>query len=309
MGLTAFPNGVSSFGMPQLGAGDYFTTGSVFFVNSEATNASDGNAGTSPDRAFATIDAAVGKCTANKGDTIFVMPGHVETLTASGQLVFDVDGITVIGIGHGNARPRVLFDAAAADVDVTGDDVTIRNMVFRASFADVLVGIDLDGLRFWLDQCEFEEEAGDLNFLVVIEAGGAAGTADGLKITNCVGMLPDANAEEFLLIADDMTHLTFVGNHLQMGNTDESVIEFTAGGTVRCLIAHNFISRPGLADADANAFFLSGETDNSGIVAYNVFEANDATAAIGIDLTGAALLENYLISENDLQGIRIPAAT
>ena len=37
MGLTNFPNGVSSFGVPILGGGTIFTTGSIFFVDSTTT--------------------------------------------------------------------------------------------------------------------------------------------------------------------------------------------------------------------------------------------------------------------------------
>lgn len=55
------------------------TTGSIFFVHSgTGVNALGG--GRNPDAPLATLDYAIGLCTANKGDMIFVMPGHAETL-------------------------------------------------------------------------------------------------------------------------------------------------------------------------------------------------------------------------------------
>ena len=78
MGLTNFPNGISSFGVPVLGGGAITTTGSIFFVDS--VTGSNGNSGADSDHPFATIDYAIGKCTANKGDHILVMPGHNEAI-------------------------------------------------------------------------------------------------------------------------------------------------------------------------------------------------------------------------------------
>ena len=66
------------------------TTGEIYYVNSgTGANAvggitgSNGNNGLSPKTPFATIDYAIGRCTANRGDTIYVMPGHWETLTTA----------------------------------------------------------------------------------------------------------------------------------------------------------------------------------------------------------------------------------
>ena len=100
MGLTKFPNGISSMGMPVIG-GAYSTTGSVFFVDSNT--GSNGNSGADKDHPFADIDYAIGRCTASKGDIIFVMPGHSET--AATQITCDVAGVSIIGLGRGGNNP------------------------------------------------------------------------------------------------------------------------------------------------------------------------------------------------------------
>jgi len=124
MGLTNFPKGVTSFGMPIIGSGGHFTTGNVFFVH--YTNGSDGNDGAGPTTPFKTLDWAIGKCTASQGDTIFLMEGHAETITT--PVYFDVAGVTVIGLGSGDARPTFTVNAAINGFLVTGTSVLINNI-------------------------------------------------------------------------------------------------------------------------------------------------------------------------------------
>ena len=48
---------------------------------------------------YNTIDAAIGACTANQGDTIFVMPGHTEAITVlAKELCYFSDTIKVNGV-------------------------------------------------------------------------------------------------------------------------------------------------------------------------------------------------------------------
>src|SRR3972149_8222927 len=100
MGLTNFPRGISSFGVPVLGGGNITTTGTVYFLDSGI--GSDGNEGLSSERPFATLDYAFSRCATNNGDYIIVAPGHAETITTAGGL--DVAGGTGLGVGPGGAR-------------------------------------------------------------------------------------------------------------------------------------------------------------------------------------------------------------
>src|SRR3990167_10072931 len=104
MPLTKFPRGISSFGMPVLGGGSIpATTGTYYFVDSATGN--NTNSGKDPNEAVASIDTAIGLCTASKGDIIIVMPGHAETTT--GEITADVIGITILGLGFGRSRPTI----------------------------------------------------------------------------------------------------------------------------------------------------------------------------------------------------------
>ncbi len=88
-------------GVPVLGGGGpYMTTGTTFFVDSGHASAADSSAtnwGKRKDQPFATVDYAIGKCAANNGDIIFVMPGHAENISAATSWVQDVAGVRVQG--------------------------------------------------------------------------------------------------------------------------------------------------------------------------------------------------------------------
>jgi hypothetical protein len=302
--LTKFPNGITSFGVPVIGAGSDIptTTGSYFFVDS--TTGSNGNSGETPTTALATIDSAVGKCTANKGDVIVVMPGHTETITTAGGLDLDVAGITVVGLGTGTLMPKVKHDAAAADVDVDAANITVRNIKFVASFADVAISIDANADDLWLDGCVWEDEAANLNFVDYIHVG-ADNAADGLKVTGCRAIGSDAANDGFINAAGDIDKLVFIGNYIKLNvATTEPVIEVTGKSLTNCLVTHNYIERLNLSGI---VFIDSDQTDNSGIIAYNVIKSADADAATPFDVTGAGLFENYQVGVNDASGLLLPA--
>jgi hypothetical protein len=119
-------------------------TGEIFFVHSGTGTDATGY-GKNPDAPLATIDYAIGLCTANKGDRIYVMPGHNEGL-GNAQIAVDVAGVSIIGLGRGSLRPRIDFDHANASIDVAASGCMLKNIVLFPSVTDVLIGIDINTL-------------------------------------------------------------------------------------------------------------------------------------------------------------------
>jgi hypothetical protein len=142
---------------------------SIFFVHSGTGTDADGH-GESPDSPFATIDYAVGKCTANAGDVIYAMPGHNEVLAAAADLDLDVIGITVIFLGEGDDKAKVTFGTdAGADMDVDAANVTLINPKFVAA-VDALTGpIDVNAADFKIINGEYHD-ATDINTIDCIVA-------------------------------------------------------------------------------------------------------------------------------------------
>ncbi len=174
MTLTSFPNGVSSFGIPIMGGGVPTTTGRYYFVDS--TTGSNGNSGLDSLNALASIDAAINKCTANKGDVVICMSNHAETGTTAALFNADVAGISIIGLGNGDNRPTItLGTSTGCDVDLAADNVLIRNLKFDMTAVDsIAAGIDVDGAYITIEDCEIL--MGDSDGQAVIAIGGSYGT-------------------------------------------------------------------------------------------------------------------------------------
>lgn len=98
MALTNFPNGVTSFGVPMVGGiGGIPLTGTWFFV--DPANGSDGNEGTSPDQAFATLYQAHANMTAGQNDVCVLIGNGGTTGTArlSTALAASIDSSATTG--------------------------------------------------------------------------------------------------------------------------------------------------------------------------------------------------------------------
>lgn len=184
--------------------------GKVFWVGSNITGATDSTGyGDNPGAPFATLDYAIGQCTASRGDTIFVLPYHAETVAAASGLDFDVEGIRVIGLGWGDARPKISLTAQASTCEFNADDMWIENLIFVGAFATgVTVGLDIktgcDDL--YLKNCVIRAGSSNLELLkgVTIEATNDRITFDGCEFFEFEG--GDATAAIFTEGA--FTHLT-----------------------------------------------------------------------------------------------------
>lgn len=124
-----FLAGLNSAGMPLLG-----TYGNkIFWVHSGT--GSDGYKGTF-NKPLATIDEAIGHCTASKGDIIMVKPYHAETLAAS--ITMDVIGVTIIGLGAGTAMPQITCGFVGDAITMTAAGCAVINLAFPACTIDAV---------------------------------------------------------------------------------------------------------------------------------------------------------------------------
>jgi len=116
MGLTNFPNGITSFGMPIFGSG-LPTQGNVWFVKPASGN--DAADGRSPADSFKTLARALDRAVANQNDIVFLF---AESNTAgsttdyqSSTLDWNKDMVHLIGVNAGSPfsqRSRVAFTSA-----------------------------------------------------------------------------------------------------------------------------------------------------------------------------------------------------
>ena len=184
---TNFPKGVSSYGLALPSEGLPLTKGNIFHVDSGHVQASDTHDGVDPARPLATIDGAIGKCAANQGDIILVSPGHTETIIAAGGIAVDVAGISIIGLGRGSLKPTItLGTSAAADINVTADNILLKNLRLVNNIDSLVNFIDADEDWLFLEDIDFitsstKEALGFVN---------CATTKDNLFIRRCTALQP-----------------------------------------------------------------------------------------------------------------------
>lgn len=208
-GITAFP-GILAGDMPLLNvAGGMITTGRVFFADSNTGNASA--SGRTPDRARNSIQNCMTLCRANKGDVIFAMPGHVETISAAGSLTFSKAGVRVFGIGVGLNRPILNFTATAGTVEMDSANCRLSNVILRADISAVVVGINVDAANCEIDHCySTYVDTGD-DFVVLIDPASVAGAYihDNYfttEITAGADSVVKMTASDFIRIHDNEFH-------------------------------------------------------------------------------------------------------
>jgi len=193
MPITSYPHGfahgVAIQGMPIIYTRN--PRANVYWVDS--IHGSNGNSGTEK-YPFATIDYAIGRCTANQGDIIFVAPGHAETIIAATGMVADIAGISIIGQGNEVNRPHITFATdTAASVVISANDVRISNMMFTCNIASQVTMLDCNAKRTIIDNCYFTEgTAQGLTFIDI--NGGGANACDGIKVDHCTFNAPTAGA-------------------------------------------------------------------------------------------------------------------
>jgi hypothetical protein len=254
------------------------STGARFFVHS-GTGTDGAGFGSSPDKPFATLDYAIGKCTASKGDIIYVLPGHTETFIATNGFDADVAGIAIIGLGWGAQRPTFVFNHANAQVNVGAASVRIENIRFVTSITAVVAGVQVEGVTDAVfKDCEWywggttgddfvislELEAGahrtlieGCRFLAEPAVAGAAaainitGKSDNVRVQGCEFMGDystaclngAAAADEGLMFLDNLVHNTDAGEpYLEVHANTTGVIADTRGLASGATIAANAVA-------------------------------------------------------------------
>ena len=157
MGITNFPDGLSSFGIPLMGSGPILTTGDISFVDSGHANASDTTRAGARTEPFATWDFAIGQTTADNGDVIIIMPGHAETVTAA--ITMDVAGVSVIGLGPGRSMPAITPSGAIDTVTVTAANCHIEHVRLIGQAADSTASLNIAGDDCSVFDCVIEQGA------------------------------------------------------------------------------------------------------------------------------------------------------
>jgi len=158
--------------------------GKVFWVNNSGVlpeggiTGSDGNKG-SYLQPFASIDYAIGRCTANRGDIIVVMPGHVETVSTASGIALDVAGVAVVCLGSGSKRASANLTATDSTIAISAANCSIVNMLITGGVDAIVSAVVVSAADVNLVDCEYRDVTGQCTDCILTTA-----SADRLYIKN-----------------------------------------------------------------------------------------------------------------------------
>lgn len=310
-----FAAGISIRGIPLLQT----HPGQVFWVSNATTllpgqkGGSNGNKGTF-DAPFATLDYAIGRCTASRGDIIMVKPGHAETVSSATALALDVAGVAIVGLGVGSTRPTFTLDTATtATIGVSAHNISMTNCIISANFADIVSAFTLTTAKnFTLDRCDILATATNMNFLHVIDTNTTDNAADGLTVVNCFWHEPDAATLAFALVDGTQANWNVSDNVMVTGNATQDVAALFTIATGKNLtglrVLRNQIDVTGHASSTAGVLITTDGTAGTGVIAYNNIKHLDATTEVLITATHTyGLFENRATAVANAQGYLLPA--
>jgi hypothetical protein len=278
--------------------------GKVFYVDSQVDAAS----GASPDEAVGTLDEAFALCSANRGDVIVVMPNHSETITGAGGITHDVAGVSVIGLGTYNQRPRFLMDAGTTVTYlISAADAYVTGLEFASGHSNVVACFDVTAVGAHIDNCKFRNNTTNEDFLVCIKATGADNTADGLRVTNCDWYTTDTDDSAMISFVGSARDVWVWSNHMVTSSATAAQMISVATGK---LLTNADIGWNRLINAmTSGELFISNDgTTNTGFIHNNYVGHADVTGAhdAGWDGGGFRLFANLSTSVDNLQGLTIP---
>lgn len=184
-----------------------------------------------------TIQAGLDRCRANQNDIVYVLPGHTETFSSSGDIWDLVAGAQIIGVGQPGCtnNPNITLSHTGASLALDTDNVTVCGLNINTATASTTGFIVVTGDGVTL--------AG--NFIAVTAALGAN---PGIAVTGAA-------------------NFTMVGNHVVCDSTDP-VVEITNAATTNMVICGNFI-RQSQATSGGDCINVANTAGISGIISDN----------------------------------------
>jgi hypothetical protein len=290
--------------------------GDVFFASSVHTQAANSpGLGGTPEAPYSTLTYAMTQAAANHGDVIYLMPGYTQTLSGLSDVVLDKHGVTIQGLGNGLNRPTFTFGTAdTTRIRVSGNNVTVRNCIFSANFADIVTCFLLGGAKdFRVEDCLFKATAVNMNWLHLIDSGTTDNADDGLTFINNLWFEPDAATLAWMLLDNAIDRMHIEGNTMITGAATQDVAALITGATGKNMtnlrIYNNKVHITGNANSTAGLFITTDGTAGSGIIADNKLYTLDATTELFMTATHKFSLHNNLVTGLfNAQGRLVPGA-
>lgn len=288
-------------------AGKVFVVGKAALAHRDIYTEIFGSDPDGKERFFATIDAAIGACTANAGDTIFVLPGHTEAVTAT-SLNLDVAGVEIIGLGSGSLKPTLTFGATDSAINVTAANCTMQNFRWTAGIGDVVTAVlhatAAQNTRY-LD-IEFYATS-TFNFINGYTLG-AANISDGCRWERNYLRTADAGQLALCVTAAAHNDLKFYGNYVVHAAAAAGLLTAGSANLLGLDVKGNFV-QTGQTDGSVGVLVITTSTASSGSIVDNDMKTADAAANVAIPIASKVYAARNYIAGADEVGTVVAVGT
>lgn len=305
MGLTNFPNGIASFGLPVLPGVDRPYAGKAYFVcNLTNSNGSNSNSGLKPSEPFSTLAYAVTQVTSNNDDVIFVMQGHAETIAAAAGIACASSGFSIVGLGNGKKRPTFTWSATTSTWTIAGSNVTVKNIITTSTIAAMATLFSVTGAGVTFEAVDYYEDGTTdaLGFILTTAA------ADDLTVQNCRWYrgttAASALSQWIVLTGADRAKITNNFGIMKGFTTSNPINSWIAVVTTLCLAVEITFNRFYDSNSTGNVPILT-LTGTTGIVSANQMGTSATTTTISYHSCFA--FQNFISNEVAKSGAVSPA--
>lgn len=312
-----FPSGIVIRNVPIMQT----HPGRVFWVSNVTTglpvghrSGSDSNKGdfNSP---FATLEYALSQCYANRGDIIFIKPGHAESIASATALNFDVAGVAVVGLGSGSNRPTFTYTTAnTATIPVTAANMSVQNCLLVGNFLSIASAFTLaTAPNFTIQNCEFADTSAVLGFLSIVTTTVSLNADNLAFLGNKVVCTATTTPGPTVVVANTMSGLTIADNritHTTISNNVSALLEHGALVMTDLLVQKNKVFSVNTDTATGAILVKTTAITGSGQIIENYIRALDIAAAIVVTATAVqyGLFENLYIGDGTSNsGFILPA--
>ncbi len=258
-------------------------------------------------RFYATIDAAIGACTANAGDMILVLPGHTEAVTST-SIAHDVAGIQIIGLGSGSMKPTLTFGATNSRINVSAADGVWKNFRWTAGVGDVVTAVLHATAAQNTKYIDIEFFAtSTFNFINGYTLG-AANISDGCKWERNYLVTADAGQLALCITAASHRDLKFYDNFVSHAATAAGLLTGGAADFLGLDVRDNFV-QTGQTDGSVGVLVITTSTASSGSVVDNDMKTADAAANVAIPIASKVYAARNYIAGADEVGTVIAVGT
>lgn len=294
--------------------------GKAFWVSNSTTGLLAGQRGGSDNNRgdfnspFATLNYAITQCVANRGDIIFIKPGHAESIASATALLFNIAGVAIVGLGLGANRPTFTFTTAnTAKIPVSANNISIQNCIFIGNFLSIATCFLLTtAADFTVDSCAFRDTDATHGFLSIITTTVSV-NSDGLAFTsNTVQSDATTTPGPAIVIANTLDRLTVDDNyvvHTVASNNVAALVEHGALVVTHALVRRNFVYSINTDTATGAILVKTTATTGSGIISDNRIRALDVAAAIVVPAAAVqyGTFNNLYTGDVGFSGFVLPA--